>query len=63
MPKCVFGHSFDFWMSVKLPSKKPRLLQTETVGNPGSRVAVRPTIEIKVGKHPRRKVPIVPKAK
>ena len=63
MPKCVFGCSFDFWISVKLPSKKPRLLQTETVGNPGLRVAVRLTIKIKVGKRPHRKVPIVPKAK
>ena len=60
---CVFGRSFDLRMSVKLPSKKPRLLQTETVGDPGSSVAVRPTIDIEEGKRPRRKVPMVPKAR
>lgn len=59
---CVFGRSFDLRMSVKLPLKKPRLLQTETVGDPGSSVAVRPTVDIE-GKHPRRKVPMVPKAR
>ena len=46
-----------------MPSKKPRLLQTETVGDPGSSVAVRPTIDIEEGNHPRRKVPMVPKAR
>ena len=60
---CVFGRSFDLRMSVKLPSKKPRLFQTETVGNPGSSVAVRPTIDNDKGKHPRRKAPTVPKAR
>jgi len=60
MVNCVFGCSFDLWISVKLPSKKPRLLQTETVGNPGLSIAVSPTIDIKVGNHPCRKVPMVP---
>ena len=48
---------------MKLPSKKPRLLQTETVGDPGSSVAVRPTIDIEEGKRPHRKVPMVQKTK
>jgi len=50
-------------MNVKFPSKKSRLLQTETVGDPGSSVAVRPTIDIKVGKCPHRNVPMFPKVK
>src|SRR6266568_969191 len=58
MVNCVFGHSFDLLISLKLPSKKPRLLQTETVGGPGSRVADRPTTDIDEGKRPRRKVPM-----
>jgi hypothetical protein len=37
--------------------------ETETVGDPGSSVAVSPTIDIEEGKRPRRKVPIVPKAR
>ena len=48
-------------MSMKLPSKKSRLLQTETVGSPGLSVAVRPTIDTEAGKHPHRKVPMVPR--
>ena len=60
---CIFRRSFDLQMSLKFPSKKPRLLQTATVSDPGSSVAVRPTIDIKEGKHPHRKDPTVPKAR
>jgi len=63
MVNCIFGCSFDLQISVKLPSKKPRLLQTETVGNPGSSFVVSPTIDTEVGNHPCRKVPMVPNAK
>jgi len=62
MVNCVFGRSLDFLISLKLPSKKPRLLQTDSVGKPGSRVAVRPIMEIDDGKRPRKKVPIRVKA-
>lgn len=34
------------------------LLQTDSVGKPGSRVAVRPRMEIDEGKRPRKKVPM-----
>ena len=43
--------------------EETRLSQTEIVGGPGSSVAVRPTIDTEAGKHPRRKVPTVPKAR
>ena len=54
---CVFGRSLDRRMRRKLPSKKPRLLQTDVVGVPGSSVALRPTTDIDAGKRPRKKVP------
>ena len=43
----------------KLPSKKPKLLQTETVGGLGSRVAVRPMTDMEAGNQPRKKAPMV----
>ena len=54
---CVFWCSLDHRMRRKLPSKKPRLLQTDIVGAPGSSVALRPTTDIDAGKRPRKKVP------
>jgi len=46
-------------MNLKLPSKKPKLLQTEITDEPGSRVAVRPTTDIEVGNRPCKKALIV----
>ena len=48
----------DLLISLKHPAKKPRLLQTDSVGKSGSRVAVRPRMEIDEGKRPRKKVPM-----
>ena len=62
MVNCIFGCSLDFLISLKLPLKKPRLLQTDSVGKPGSRVAVRPIMEINNGKQPHKKVPMRVKA-
>ena len=59
---CIFGCSLDRWMRRKLPSKKPRLLQTDVVGAPGSSVAWRPTTDINARKHPQKKVPIAANA-
>jgi len=36
-------------MNLKLPLKKPKLLQTEIMDEPSSRVAVRLTMDIEVG--------------
>jgi len=49
-------------MNLKPPSKKPRLLQTEAVAGPGSRVAERPTTETDAGNRPRKKVPMAANA-
>jgi len=59
MVNWVFGCSLDLLMNLKLPSKKPKLLQTEIVDEPGSRVAVRPTTDIEAGNRPCKKAPIV----
>ena len=58
----VFGHSLDLLRNFKLLSKKPKLLQTEIVDEPGLRVAVRPTTDMEAGNQPHKKVPIVVKA-
>ena len=59
---CVFGRLLDHRMRRKLPSKKPRLLQTDIVGAPGSSVALRPTTDIDAGKRPWKKVPMAENA-
>ena len=50
---------------MKFPLKKPRLLQTETIGSssPGLSVMVKLIIETEEGNHPHRKLPMVPNTK
>ena len=50
---------------MKFPSKKPRLLQTETIGSgsPGLNVVVKLIIETEEGNHPHRKLLMVPNTK
>jgi hypothetical protein len=58
----LYGHGRtlygDLLINSKLPSEKPRLLQTETVDGPGSRIAERLTTHMEAGNRPRKKVPM-----